>query len=266
MNALMNCKHVEELLPLFVGRDLEEERALLVMTHVRSCTQCARSAREHSEASQLLQLFEPPQFSEAAYTAVRSRVLREIERESSAPPSIFALEFLRRSFRPHAMWAVSTAVLIAVCAFAYYFIANRTSEQQYEQANAGRNHDNLNASQSPVSRDIKPELASGAGGLGPRPGSPTGVLDPPASATNSQKPRLNQTVWHSKRAGRGPAVPVTSAQYSPVESKDPTPNTSVTSDKTLRLEIQTSDRNIRIIWFSHPRTNEGSPNESSKGI
>lgn len=277
----MNCKHVEELLPLFVGRDLEEERALLVITHVRSCTQCARSAKEHSEASQLLQLFEPPQFSEAAYTAVRSRVLREIERESSAPHSIFALEFLRRSFRPHAMWAVSTAVLIAVCAFAYYFIANRTSEQRNrlqlaenrgtgqqntrdEQANLESKDDSVKPLPSPSSKDDKPD----------RTGTPGAS---PALATNSLKPRLNQT--HSRRAGesstpaglsgrgpRPPAVTVGLAQYSPVESKDPTPNSSISSDKTLRLEIQTSDRNIRIIWFSHPRTNEGSPNESSKGI
>ncbi|MGI9065605.1 MAG: anti-sigma factor family protein [Pyrinomonadaceae bacterium] len=265
----MNCKHVEELMPLYVGRDLEEERARLITAHLQACTQCARSAQEYGEANQLLQLFEPPQFSEATYAAVRSSVLREIERESSAPQSIFALEFLRRTFQPRLMWAVSTSVLLAVCVFAYYFIANRTSGQRYEQANAASQQDDLKSSPSPSSKDLKP--------------APTGPVGAsPASATNSHKPRLNlttQAALHSKRAGgsntpagllgrgpRPPVVPLTSAQYSTVEPKDPTPNTSVTSEKTLRLEIQTSDRNIRIIWFSHPLTNEGSPIESSKGI
>jgi hypothetical protein len=274
----MNCKHVEELLPLYVGRDLEEDRARLITTHVQGCTQCARTAQEYGEANQLLQLFEPPQFSEASYAAVRRSVLREIERESRAPQSIFALEFLRRAFQPRLMWAVSTAVLLGVCVFAYYFIANRTSGQRHEQAKAASQQDNLKSSPSPSSEDLKPAPTGTSGGRGTT-GSRVGVPDSPALATNSHKPRLNQTVWRSQRAGesstpagltgrgpRAPAVPVTSAQYSPVEPKDATPNTSVTSDKTLRLEIQTSDRNIRIIWFSHPHTNEGSPSESSKGI
>jgi len=274
----MNCKHVEELLPLYVGRDLEEERARLITAHVQACTQCARSAQEYAEANQLLQLFEPPQFSEATYAAVRSSVLCEIERESSAPT---LLSFLVRSFQPRLMWAVSTAALLAVCVFAYYFIANRTGGQRYEQANAGSQQDNLKSSPSPSSKDLKPAPTGTADGRGTT-GRPVGVLDSPASATGSRKPRLNliaQAGGHSRRAdqsstpaglpGRGPrppAVPVTSAQYSPVEPKDPTPNTSATSEKPLRLEIQTSDRNIRIIWFSHPHTNEGSPIESSKGI
>src|SRR5688500_8913110 len=129
----MNCKHVEELLPLYVGRDLEEKQARMVNAHLQACTQCARSAQEYGETNQLFQMFEPPQFSEATYAAVRSSVLREIEREASAP-TLF--DFIVRPFQPRVMWAVSTAVLLAVCFFAYYFIANRMTGQRHEQANA----------------------------------------------------------------------------------------------------------------------------------
>ena len=249
----MNCKRVEELLPLYVGYDLEEERAMLVTAHVRSCTQCARSAQEYRETSQLLQRFEPPQFSEATYLAVRNSVLREIERDSN-PAS--RLKFIARPFQPRTMWAVSTAVLLAVCLFAYYFIANRTSGQRNEQTNAASQPDKLKDLPTPSGKDLKPAL--------------TGTADaPPVLAMSSHKPRLNltaQTVWHSRRAGETPAVPVKSAQYSPVEPTSPTRDSSVTTDETLRFEIQTSDPNVRIIWFSHPSDNEGSPNESSKGI
>ena len=131
----MNCKKVEELLPLYVGRDLEEERARLVTAHVRSCTQCARSAQEYGEANQLLQLFEPPQFSDATYAAIRSSVLREIERKSSAPG---LLEFFRRPLPLHVTWAVSAAVMVVVCVFAYYFMADRTSGRAYQRANSYR--------------------------------------------------------------------------------------------------------------------------------
>ena len=74
----MNCNRVEKLLPLYVGHDLEDERAMLVTAHVRTCTQCARSAQEYRETNQLMQRFEPPQFSEATYLAVRNSVLREM--------------------------------------------------------------------------------------------------------------------------------------------------------------------------------------------
>src|SRR2546425_11829889 len=102
----MNCNRVEELLPLYVGHDLEEERARLVTAHVRTCSHCARSAREYRETNQLLQQFEPPQFSDATYLTVRNGVLREIERESSATT---LLKFVARPFQPRLMWAVSTA-------------------------------------------------------------------------------------------------------------------------------------------------------------
>jgi len=246
----MNCKRVEELLPLYVGHDLEDERAMLVTAHVRTCTQCARSAQEYRETNQLMQRFEPPQFSEATYLAVRNSVLREIERESNTTA---LLRFIARPFQPRTMWAVSTAVVLAVCLFAYYFIANRTSGQRYEQASAASQPDKFKDLPAPSGKDLKPAL-TGTEGV------------PSALARSSRKPRLNQTVWHSRGAGETPAVPVKSAQYSPVGRTSPTGDSSVTSDKTLRLEIQTSDPNVRIIWFSHPSTREGSPNESSKGI
>ena len=215
----MNCKRVEELLPLYVGHDLEEKRAILVTAHVRSCTECARSAREYRETNQLLQRIEPPHFSEASYLAVRDNVLREIERESNATA---LLRFIARPFQPRMTWAVSTAVLLAVCLFAYYFIANRTGGQRYEQPNVASQPEKLKAPPSPSRKDIKPDHTVTAGA-------------PPALASSSRKPRLNRTVWHSRRAGEAPAVPVREAQYSQVEPKGATPNSSATSDKTLRL-------------------------------
>ena len=272
----MNCNLVEKLLPLYVGHDLEEERAGLITAHLRLCSQCARSAREYRETNQLLQQFEPPQFSEATYLAVRNSVLREIERETTVTT---LLKFVTRPFQPRLMWAVSTALLLAVCLFAYYFIANRTSghlnEQRLTENRGGREQNTRNQK-----TNAGPQRADPTGTAGVPPASATrspksgsnlvthneAAAAPPALATSSRKPRLNltaQTVWHSRRAGEMPAVPAKSDQYSPAE---PTRATRDSSDKTLRLEIQTSDPNVRIIWFSHPSTREGSPNESSKGI
>ena len=81
----MNCKHVQELLPLYVGRDLEEKRARSVTAHVQSCVECAGSVDEYRETRQLLKQFAPPPVSDAVYAGIRRRVLREIEQEAAAP-------------------------------------------------------------------------------------------------------------------------------------------------------------------------------------
>jgi hypothetical protein len=269
----MNCKQVEELLPLYVGHDLEDERARLITSHVHTCTPCTSSVEEYIEAGQLLQQFAVPQFSEAAYATVRQNVLREIEQESGR---LTLRELVLSAFQPRLTWAVSTAVLLAVCAFAYYFVTNRANLPQDHKANT----------------DIKLAPDGAADGRGPRQGSLAGVVDSPAvatsspnhrlnlmslhktvrpnlegglhslaKATNSRKPRLSQPSWHSQSAGEPPAVPGAVPTSVPA-----TFDTSISSRKPMRLEIQTSDPNIRIIWFSQPSTQGGSPNESSKGI
>jgi anti-sigma factor RsiW len=244
----MNCKNVEELLPLYVGRDLEAERARQINAHIQSCMECARSEQDYVEADQLFKALEPPQFSETTYAAVRSNVLREIERKSSATG---LMEFLKRPLSLRVTWAVSAAVMVVVCAFAYYFLADRMSQPGYRPQ--------LTANSGGGQKDPRDERVNT--------GTPAGVL--PSPAKKPQRTTSNLLAKASRnplKAGRTPAVPVTSASYSPAESKDTSLNTPATSDKTLRLEIQTSNPNIRIIWFSHPPNTEGSPNESSKGI
>src|SRR6266487_1735694 len=118
----MNCKHVQELLPLYVSRDLKENYARLVTAHIQSCAECAASADEYHETQQLLQHFGTPQFGEAVYDGIRQHVLREIGREGRAPGLSRMLESL---FRPRLRWAVATALLLAVSVLAFYLIPNR---------------------------------------------------------------------------------------------------------------------------------------------
>jgi anti-sigma factor RsiW len=248
----MNCKHVQELLPLYVGRDLEEKRAQQVTAHVQSCAECASCADEYRETRQLLQQFAPPPFSDAMYAGIRQRVLREIERESTAPT---LAQLFASVFRPRLRWAVATALLLAVSVFAFYFVAHRRTGQQQEGQQLAANRGTGSQSDH-LARAVRAGLTGTAG-------------SPPAFATSSRKPRLilpAQRVGHSKWAGGAPAVPVRSTSYSSVETKDPSLNPSATSEKTLRVEMQTKDRNIRIIWFSHQRTKQESPSKSSDSI
>jgi hypothetical protein len=248
----MNCKHVQELLPLYVGRDLEAQRAPMIAAHVQSCTECARSLAEYSDTRQLLQEFAPPPFDEAVFDGIRQRVLSEIEGEAPATGLSRLLEGL---FRPRLGWAMAAALLLAVCVSAFYFITTRPG--------------NLKG----------PEVAKSGSTIGvpseaPKPQSPSNTSDrrdPGAERRLAGTPRT----FGSKRT-KVPAMVVDSnrsiaahqfdnlplnAQVLPDDNNGTEPNAVPAVDpvapERLRLEIQTNDPNIRIIWFSPQPTKTG---------
>src|SRR5207245_11215653 len=116
---LMNCNYVQDLLPLYAGRDLDEKRADLVAEHVKSCAACEHSADEYRETMQMMRQFEPPPFSEAVYAGIRRRVLSEIEAKSTAPT---ILQMVPTLFRRRVGWAIAASVLFAVATLAIFMV------------------------------------------------------------------------------------------------------------------------------------------------
>ena len=271
----MNCKHVQELLPLYIGRDLEEKRTKLVTAHLQSCTECAGAADEYRETRQLLQEFAVPPFSEAVYAGIRQRVLREIGREATSPGLSQLFESL---LRPRLSWAVATALLVAVSVFAFYFIANRKSHPQQvvgsdrtvdkttsdEQPNPRSRGDDSAGSSSPLSKESGASTGQNRGADTTIGGSVDGShqyrrpKSSGAAADRTQSIAVNVPDSRSKTAEASPESN-NLARPDAVPARDP-----ATSEKTLRVEMQTKDPNIRIIWFSQQRPKQGSP--SSKGI
>lgn len=268
----MNCKHVQELLPLFTGRDLDQNRATLVTAHMQSCAACAASAREYRESQQLLQQFATPQFSEAVYSGIRQRVLREISEQPVAPT---LGESIAGWFRPRARWAIATVLLLAVSGLAFYLIATRTNgPQQISKGNDQRETSSTGSkptvspspsnrqSHGPTSPAANPDAGGGRTGAGPLDG----------------RYQFQRRKSSRAAAGPGPHTPdvrvitpdirVIAAQTSPQSKPPVAPNTAAdpASEKTLRVDIQTSDQNIRIIWFTHQPAKQGSPGKSSKRI
>ena len=246
----MNCKDVQELLPLYVGGDLKEKRAKLVTAHVQSCADCAGSADEYRKSRQLLMQFAPPPFSEAVYSGIRQNVLREIARESTGPtlPQVVA-----NWFRPRIGWAVATALLLVVSMLAFYFLADRNNERQ-QLADSLGTVDGTGQAEQP---DVKPQKEY----LGtPLKHDRNGTVGtPPTLARTPRKSRLSLVAQRVRHFGKSePALADSSAT--------PTLSAPTTSEKTLRVEMQTKDPNIRIIWFVTEKTKRDSPSEPSKGI
>ena len=264
----MNCKDVQELLPLYVGRDLEERRAKLVKAHVQSCVECAGWADEYRETHQLLQQFAPPPFSEAVYAGIRQRVFREIEREAAAPGLSRLLESL---FRPRLRWALATALLLAVSLFALYFIASRNANLMNDRQQLADRSKVAAPTSTSMKENKGPSSVSVSIGRNARAGATiagsvnrmpqaqrrkrSGVVADRtrslAMTTPESRPMTAQTVPASNDLAEPDAVP----------TRDP-----ATSEKTLRVEMQTRDPNIRIIWFAPQPTKQDSPGKFSKGI
>ncbi|HEX8845821.1 MAG TPA: zf-HC2 domain-containing protein [Pyrinomonadaceae bacterium] len=268
----MKCKHVQELLPLYAGRDLDEKLAKPVTAHLQSCAECARSAEQFREAQQLMQLLEPPPFSEAVYAGIRQRVLREIGRKSTAPTLLQSVASL---FRPRIRWAAATALLLAVSVVAFYFIAGRRNDrQQVADSNRAVDQNRTNerpivpsqGNESPVSPSPSSEQSDGPSLVSTK--RNTGADKTTTGSVNPtyQPQRRKSLGATSERAGSVAAnTPDRSmtAVASPesdnlAEPKAVPASDPAVSEKTLRVEMQTKDPNIRIIWISHQRTKQDS--------
>lgn len=239
----MNCKHVQELLPLHVGGDLEAKRAQLVNAHTQTCAECNAAAEAYRSSRRLMQQFAPPQFSESVYAELRQNVLREI---SHQPNRVSLSELIAGLFQPRWTWVAATAVLILVLGLAILVGPRKSVESNLETK-----VEDPSVAPTPVS-PLKDRVKLA---LNARVSSPTVRWNSTASRA--------QRVVHSTRVMKT-GVSVETARHR-LMPKSPN-NSEPTLEKTVRLEMQTKDPNIRIIWFTHQRPEENLPGESSKGF
>ena len=228
----MNCKNVEPLLSLYVGRDLEEEQSRLVAAHLQSCTECTLAADEYAGASQLLQRYEPPVLSDEIYTGIREQVLNEIERGSHAPawPGIVSQLFLAL-VQPR-MRLITATLLLAIAVTALYLSRNSWRQLPNERQVAVRTEEPNQAGSGADVRSGKSNESSG-------------------SSSFSNKGQIRVTTTSRPTTGkRQRAVAVSRPSSAPAP---------------LRVEMQTSNQNIRIIWLSDQRPG-ALGTDSSKGI
>ena len=252
----MNCKQIEKLLPLYVGRDLDARSEQLVATHVESCAACSAAASEYRQTRELLQEFAPPVFSEDVYAGIRQNVWRQIETEST---TVSMSELIAGWFRPRVIWAAASALLVAVLVLGIFLIGNRSTPRHTVAVNTPEpNRDGSSKKMTELPRDTSTPapLVAREGVKGPRQVS---IRHSGRKGDRNRAPdRLNTLV-----AKAPDAPPNTSGSPRLGTSSDPDPSPGRDSEKTLRMEIQTKDPNIRIIWFAQRDTKAVSHN--SKG-
>jgi len=242
-----NCKRMTRTMSLYVAGDLVGRAEREATAHVAGCQTCRQLAAEFSESSSLLtQACPPPEFDTEFYAGIRSTVLGKIAVDRVASqPSLFGRHWGRR-------WVYATSLAVVVVAAVTLQLFRGLPRQ---------------TSPGP---GVKGQLTSFA-----TPG------DTKESASSSPRPLSgspsdSQTGRSRQLAGRKPAALEASARSIRKEialamrSVDPVSVTlpglpavsparpaSLSESEVSRIEIQTADPNIRIIWLA-PRQSQKS--------
>ena len=255
----MNCKSVEPLLPLYVGSDLEEEQSRLVAAHLQSCTECALVADEYAGAIQLLQGYEPPIFSDEVYAGIRGQVLNKIEREFHAP--VWSRIFSQLSLamvQPRMRW-ITAALLLAISLTVLYLSRTRLHPRPNDQQVTLRTEGPNQAVRRDDVRSENGNESAGSSSLSNKRHDHMATTPRPIT----RKRRVNVVANVSRQLDE---IGKTNASTNdPLVRRDADVSQPSSAPAPLRVEMQTSNRNIRIIWLSGQRHSAGG-RDGSKGI
>jgi hypothetical protein len=269
----MRCTRVEKFLPLYVAGDLAGRRTERRVTdHLATCESCRTQAAEYEASRDLVRdaATLPPDFDGAFYAELRSSVLAEIKRDRTrlAPPA-HAARFagFASLFNTRFAYAASL-VIVAVAALSLYSYTGQKSEDAAHPQNMIANANGARTgipttTATPVSTQAEEdgrqplsshdETARGNKNRGSQAAESSSLPrrrhDGNAQNETHRSVQLaKRTPVHARRTPRTPFVV-------PDEFKEQIARSSVGSatdvaPEVSRIEIQTSDPNIRIIWLS----------------
>ncbi|HEX3143821.1 MAG TPA: zf-HC2 domain-containing protein [Pyrinomonadaceae bacterium] len=241
----MNCRQIEKYLPLYAGHDLSGSREQLLAAHLQSCGACTEALADFQNARELMQTFSAPSFSDEVYAEIRKSVWRQIESESR--PTLFAA--VAAWFQPRLVWSAAAALVVTLSVVGVYVVAQKFTVRP--KAIAG------------VPQIVLPPL-NGAGENGGSNSAPPEPLRRPRQAdVQKRQQRPVRTVAPDRSIAAGAYSP--DGQVPKVESSSPVIGADDVDlgSGSLRMELQTRDPNIRIIWFTQ---GDSKPVAHSKGI
>lgn len=224
----MNCRDVEKLIPLYTGGELNPAEVAGVRRHIESCERCREVVAEFAESRAWLRELGVPAFDEAIFDNLRAAVREETARVQSGS-SLFDL--LAPVWNRRAGIAASTAALLLSGLLIYTYRPKPVEEP-------------LTTSR-PASGDNQEEIAD---------------IDIPqhnrrrkAPATHHPRRLLLPSIDNGKTEVNLPVITLNNrigGSEFKLPSHSEIANEDMDRKEMLRIEIQTADPNIRIIWIS----------------
>lgn len=240
----LNCKRTARMISLYVAGDLVGAPEREVATHLAACDACRRLAEEFSESSSLLtEACAPPEFGAEFYSGIRHVVLSRIASDQMVSKPSF--------FRPRWLYATAFAALIIVSAvmLQHYVSARRKTPPDVPTVKVQPRSGPMEVSSPGKKHELR----------GRRSGQSNNIL---ASASRHGSSRHPEETGTPDTLVAVQAARVGSTQIEPATQSvaNVGPVTLEASSQVSRIEIQTADPNIRIIWLSPRESHEPAPN------
>jgi hypothetical protein len=246
----MDCKRMTRMMSLYVAGDLVGEPEREAAAHLAACQACRQLAEEFSESSSLLtQACAQPQFDAEFYNGIRSAVLGKIALDRiGSKPSIFGRLWGRRW-----VYAASFAALI-VAVVALQLFRGTSREPRNVALTPPATHatasDQTKQNSSSVRQFSAPAHESDRAATQTRhPHKLFARLDSRRGDSQIKAARKPEglNAAETARDNRKESAPVTLLSVASVAPR--------ASPEISRIEIQTADPNIRIIWLA-PRESQ----------
>jgi Putative zinc-finger len=256
----MKCNQAEELLPLYTKNALDSQAAESLAAHMRSCASCTRVAEEYEAVSRMLDLYQPPEFGEMLHEEIRRNVLGEIKKQRARPTLLLGIADLL--IRPNFLALISGLVLL-VFGIVGFLSLNDSMKDTFPLAKLDDN--------GIVTKQSPPLLAPPDETNSPNP-EPLTTQENKINKTevgNTLRRRVragNSAINNSSRAAQtrsGRKKTESLANYRLIAKSENPPDenqpgglrnastlASLPARPVLRMEMQTSNPNIRIIMFS----------------
>lgn len=282
----MNCTHIEKLLPLFVEGDLDAKQAEIVLTHLDACPKCQGRAAEYEESQNWLRSYSPPEFDETFFDGLRQSVQSEIAR-AQRRPNFFQLIWERWGWQP--VMAAAMALLVIVSGIMIYSRIHRApvtpvtsgpkGEIAQDQLKQPSTPDNQNVAAPPVNvaintgrpsksqpqrmqSEFKEPLVVNAAIDTALPLAIAKVLPPEAAAEYQDEIATSQNAAAALEHLLDRFSKPEAATENP-DAGSSAPTNTTPAPGVTRIEMQTANPKVRIIWLA-PKETDSQSNKTSR--
>jgi hypothetical protein len=225
----MNCTRIDKLIPLYTCGDLPPLQAEIVREHLRNCAQCNEIAGEFEESREWLRAYEPLGLDDALFDDLRDAVRTEIARAQSRPSLFELLTPTRLAL------AASAALVLLIIGLAVYLNRHQSIPDPPPAAQNGK--------EVPAPGETQQRHQDVA------------ANDPDRRKVHRRSSRRTHAK-HTLPYFPSPALETIALMTEPtgllidIEDNDLEEDQGIKEDiEVLRIEIQTADPNIRIIWL-----------------
>lgn len=272
---MMNCREAEQLIPLFVEADLEAGEIQQVSEHLETCVACGEIAAEFQSSQSVLRAVALPAFDEAMLAEMRGAVMEQVDQTITRPVFI-------AWWQPLWHWKfafAASAVILLVVGVAMSQRDGKTVDNQI----AGKTKESKSAV-ALLREKSEPNLPDATQRPQPRTGHKPKAQGAVSGSERSlgintrRQPRSEKAITVDNQIAAAaiapsevgedvslfPRVDTQSFTLPPVSQTEngmtrtlPTSEQSIPEPEMLRMEFQTADPNIRIIWLTpkeSPRT------------